>query len=705
MPTSFSQSSMFEKCPRCWYLTYIKKIPVVQDLMYANAGKVTHEVLQEYYDRKITVMDDIKEFFKRRWLYYKLDETKLKFNESEYWLMVVEGINLNLQITSTELKIFFDDVVGYLDALNSSEDIVHDWKSSNRRQENEEEYSKQMLFYAYLYNRKFNRIPKQLVVHYLRHTGSKSTLVIKPTIDDVNKIEIWHKDIIIKMQEVRDNNKEPERCKECHMFCPFTNLCCDDGELDFKIITIGNNLYLEGPISDLLHKGLEKKFSYELKNAYWIKRKYPTANTTVRFWNQHKRMLPIGFRQGLLKTLTDYAEHKKLKLNITFEDTRVINKEVVPMPDKFVNGVVLRDYQIDAMRTFMRNGIGILEIGTGGGKTELAIEIIRQLKCRTLFMCDKVELLRQTKKRIEEALGIEVGQIGAGVEEIKPITVATIQTLVKHIAKYKEYLASINLAIFDETHHVAAKSYTKVSKYLIGTTYRLGVSATAERDDGNSMMITAVTGYIVKDLGSKVLIDNGWLVRPMITFIKDYMPEELIKDWEHECKGDLINPTKDYNKYYERFIMNNTYRNNKIVEIVNSNKGKKILILTKLIEHGRMLNSLIPNSKHLYGDTEKEEREKMFNDFVNGNDNILISTISIWSEGLDCKSLFLIINAGANSGDVKTIQMLGRTLRISEGKTYSKYIDFIDETRFFRSASLKRKRILKKEGHNVEIIN
>ena len=38
-----------------------------------------------------------------------------------------------------------------------------------------------------------------------------------------------------------------------------------------------------------------------------------------------------------------------------------------------------------------------------------------------------------------------------------------------------------------------------------------------------------------------------------------------------------------------------------------------------------------------------------------------------------------------------------------EGKVNAQYIDFIDETKFFRLASLARKKILIKEGHEVEI--
>lgn len=150
--------------------------------------------------------------------------------------------------------------------------------------------------------------------------------------------------------------------------------------------------------------------------------------------------------------------------------------------------------------------------------------------------------------------------------------------------------------------------------------------------------------------------------------------------------------------------MNNEYRNNKILDIVNVNEGKKILILTKLIEHGIILNNLIPNSYHMHGSTPKEERNEMFKEFTEGKSNILISTISIWSEGIDMPNLDIVINTSANSGDVKSIQVLGRILRKFEGKNNAQYIDFMDESVFFRFASFKRRRILIKEGHDVDTI-
>ena len=344
----------------------------------------------------------------------------------------------------------------------------------------------------------------------------------------------------------------------------------------------------------------------------------------------------------------------------------------------------------------MKKKIAILQMGTGSGKSEIAIELIRRLEMKTLFIVDRIELLNQTKKRIEDCLGIEVGIIGHNKIDIKDVTVATIQTLLKHLEKFKPYLAEVRFVICDETHKVAASSYRTVARYMTNTEYRLGISGTAYRDDGNDMMITSVVGYICHDMPADKLIDKGWLMKPQVVFIENFN-DPTMKKYDM-----LINQSEDYPDIYKFYIAENEKRNELIKDIVVKYPDKKILILTKLIDHGVCLNNLIPGSKHLYGNTDKTERKKMFDEFVDGKYNILISTVSIFSEGIDIPALDMIINASGNAGKIKTVQMLGRVLRCMNGKSEAYYFDFIDNlSRFTQGASFKRMRSLKREGHNV----
>jgi len=702
-PTSFSQNIMFEKCSRSWYLSYIKKIPSISDMSYAYAGSILHTLLEKFYKGEITEIEKLKDEFESLWGKQKFNDVVRNKKES-YWLMFLNGIALKKTFTSLEMKIFFPDVVAYIDGVDTNNDEIVDWKSSTRSTENEEEYKKQLLFYSYLYYRKFERLPKRAVVYYLKYSGSKGQLEINPTMEDIKQIEDWHFKIREEMGNIILDRKTPPRCSECFFFCPYPNLC-NGGESVYKFtLNIrGNFIYIDGPFTDLLNKGLVYNFSYELKNAYFIKKKNPNINTIICFWKQNRRQIPLAFKDKLIEVLQRYADYKKKELAIDINDERKFSNMQGKMPEKFINDKVLRDYQKEAVETFLRKKIGILEVGTGGGKTEIAIELIRRLNMNTLFIVDKIELLKQTKKRIEDSLGITVGQIGAGKQDIKLITVATVQTITKHLSTLAPYLRLVRFAIFDETHKVAAKSYWKIAQQLTTTEFRLGISGTAFRDDGNDMMIHASTGYKCFDLSGKKLIDRGWLVKPNITFYKNFLDKDTEKEIERGCKEGLINETPNYSNYYNGFINQNNSRNNIILYTTEMNKGKKILILTKLIEHGQRLKEMIPDSEHLYGATNKTEREDVFNKFNNGEIKVLISTISIFAEGIDIPSLDIVINASANKGDVKTIQVLGRVLRKMQGKQNAHYYDFWDSNSFFRVASMARKKALVREGHDIEM--
>ncbi len=188
-PTSFSQNNMFSKCSRHWYYKYIKKIPAIQDMSYAHAGTVVHKIMQNYYNWQDNSIDAMKKEFKILWEKYKLNQGMLKNRSDEYWLMCVTGFNCKQKVTSNELRIIYPDVVAYVDFVDTANDVIGDWKSSKRRVENEEEYTKQVKFYSYLYKLKFSRLPKKAIVYYLRYDGTKGTLEYIPTWEDMIEIE------------------------------------------------------------------------------------------------------------------------------------------------------------------------------------------------------------------------------------------------------------------------------------------------------------------------------------------------------------------------------------------------------------------------------------------------------------------------------------------------------------------------------------
>lgn len=708
-PTSFSQSKMFELCPRTWYYKYVKKIPMVEDLKYAHRGNVVHNCLEEYYNDKSLSIDNIKELFEKEWKKYKLDNTSLAPYKNQTWNMIQAGIDLNLDVTSTELKIYYPDVVGYIDVVDSKTETLYDWKTSTISEDNQEEYKEQLKYYSWLYYRKFNSLPKKLQVIYLKYKDDDDKfLSYSPTMQDVKHIENWHNNIRKEMNDYVNNVKKLPPFNKEYFWSPYKHLwevekLKPNDMMNFNIVISGNFLFIKGYMDSFLSKHIDNKFSYELKNSHFIKMNNQHANTIVRFWHKSQKRLPIGFLKQVKKTLFDYAQFRKKTPIIEIQDLRVFNKKKIEMPQSLLSGKTIRTYQIEAIDAFVNKGdnIGILELVTGSGKSLIAAEIIRRLQTTTLFIVDKKELMYQMRDVIKEELGIEAGILGDNKKDIKDITVATIQTLIRNKKEFEEYLKTVNLAVFDEAHHTSSKSYYDIGYYLKNTEYRLGITATAYRDDGNDMAITATTGDILYSLTGQSLIEKGYLMKPKIYFITYKIEDDELLEMELESSKGYINETPDYPLNYKSYIVDNNTRNELIKKITEDKKDKSILILVKLIEHGKKLEQMIPNSKYLYGNTPKKERMNYLDDFKSGKIRVLISTISIFAEGVNIPSLDVIINASANKGDVKSIQVLGRVLRKNQGKESAEYFDFYDTSTFFYVASAARMQAFMNEGHDV----
>ena len=352
----------------------------------------------------------------------------------------------------------------------------------------------------------------------------------------------------------------------------------------------------------------------------------------------------------------------------------------------------------------------LLEDFTVVHNTLLTAEIIRRLDTPTLWIINQKELLFQTKKVFEEELGIPIGVIGDSKFLPNDITVATIQTLSKKIkdmdTKMIEYLNGINLVICDEAHNCGCASYEHTFRGLRNTKYRLGTTGTAFREDKQDARMFALVGKPIYSIGSTTLIDQGYLQKPNITFYK--MATSNIEKVNYALLStEERNTAKntEYAREYEEGIVYHSERNNLVKSVAVANEKGKVLIIVKSLEHGDLLEEMIPGALFIHGSLNKKVRETYFDVLKDDKPCIVIATIKIASEGLDVPDLTTLINASANKSDNRSIQALGRILRKSSGKTQANYIDFIDKSKHGSNHSWKRLKAFKAQGHKVDIID
>jgi superfamily II DNA or RNA helicase len=157
-------------------------------------------------------------------------------------------------------------------------------------------------------------------------------------------------------------------------------------------------------------------------------------------------------------------------------------------------------------------------------------------------------------------------------------------------------------------------------------------------------------------------------------------PEIFLYDFKHERKARKGMP---YSEIYSNEITNNYERNKLVVDIAMKaiRANKSTLILINYIEHGenllKILEKVYPEAVFIHGSTEPEKRLNVLKEFKEGTRKLIISS-NILGEGVDIPKLDLLITARAEASTIAAYQALGRTLRLSEGKTKALVVDICD---------------------------
>lgn len=388
------------------------------------------------------------------------------------------------------------------------------------------------------------------------------------------------------------------------------------------------------------------------------------------------------FPMGLLESVQEVLKPIGVELHVSRWPS-------APHSDTLLDGLNwigydLRSHQDEAVvKALPRlwDGLGtILSMDTGAGKSLLAMYLINELRVKTLILVHKVTLMEQWQKGIQKALNYEPGIYGDGIKEIKPITIGMTQT----IANDKKIdLNYFNFNVFDEVHRVAAdQAYSIMMRS--NAYYRLGLSATPTREDGNEMKMFAAMGPIVKISSIQELIKAGVLAKPKI----EYM---------NAPPGPGGN---NYATAYKNNITMNTLRNKMIAQkaIELEKKGMSVLITVTQIRHGKTLETMINGSKFVHGQTPTKERQKAMENLQEGKLKVMISTLL--SEGWDYQGLNSIILAGGGKSESALIQKVGRALRTSENKKEALIIEIRDQGQWLREHSqLRTKKLVETYGN------
>lgn len=153
-----------------------------------------------------------------------------------------------------------------------------------------------------------------------------------------------------------------------------------------------------------------------------------------------------------------------------------------------------RPYQSEAIDAWWKaRGRGVVVLPTGAGKSYVAMMAIDKARRSTLVVAPTLDLVRQWYDNLRATFGVPVGVVGGGEHRVESLTVTTYDSAYLHM----EHLgARFGLVVFDEAHHLPSETYALAARLSLAP-FRLGLTATPERQDGKESVLDEIVGPIV----------------------------------------------------------------------------------------------------------------------------------------------------------------------------------------------------------------
>lgn len=354
----------------------------------------------------------------------------------------------------------------------------------------------------------------------------------------------------------------------------------------------------------------------------------------------------------------------------------------------------LRDYQqeaVDSAISWIRKNSepALLELATGAGKSlicaELARIIIKMSGKKVLCLCPTAELVEQNSEKFSltgEDFSIYSASIGKSLRH--NVIFATEGTF-KKVAE--EQGSGFSCVIIDEAHKITPTIKKIISDMRKGnpnirvigmtaTPYRLGTGYIYEIDQSGAIVEEAVKPYFKKliySVGGAFLVEKGYLTKPVIGKIGadkyDTSNLKLGKNFNFSA-DDLDQAFVGQGKKTSAIVAD-------VVNQSNSMGARGVMFFASTIEHAEEILDSLPayNSAIVTGETPKAERKRIIAEYKSQKIKYLVN-VSVLTTGFDAPHTDVVAILRATESASLLSQIIGRGLRLFEGKEYCLILDY-----------------------------
>ena len=317
----------------------------------------------------------------------------------------------------------------------------------------------------------------------------------------------------------------------------------------------------------------------------------------------------------------------------------------------------LRPYQVAAINAVHAGWSEwdreILVMATGTGKTYTAKKIIedRLNFGSVLFMAHRDELIEQARATFGDA-----GKIKGQETDIRPVTVASVQTLARR-PRYEGF----STLIIDEAHHAVSESYQRILETYSDAKV-LGLTATPDRKG-----LGDVFEGIAYEYGLRQAVLDGYLSPIVARTIPIDIDLTKLKTRMGDFEiGGMVSALEPYL--------------DKIAgAMVEHCMGRKTIVFLPLVsmaqEFALMLEARGFEAREVNG--QSRERHETLTWFSRAGKGSVLCNAMLLTEGYDCPDVDCIVCLRPTKVRSLYSQIIGRGTRLAPGKKNCLVLDFL----------------------------
>lgn len=308
---------------------------------------------------------------------------------------------------------------------------------------------------------------------------------------------------------------------------------------------------------------------------------------------------------------------------------------------------------------------GVLNLACGVGKSFIAIKIIEFLKVKTVILVDEIFLASQWNLYLTKNTDIDTDKILMLTGKTKKkdlerldtadIIIASKDSVIGKREMIEKLDKGAGLVIVDEGHTAAAKVFTEVIGEF-NTRWILGLTATAERDDGLSFLVHALVGDTVY---KATIFDSVALGSSILPVLR---PIYLRKTFDHEITG------KEHYSKMTDLVMRDEASLNVLTAIIKTHYDADDyqLVITQRVEESYIVKEKLmafgikeEEIGIVLGVTDLKKREEIVAKVETGEVKVIISS-TVFDKGVSANRLNILHNYYPSKEVANTIQRAGK---------------------------------------------